>query len=304
MPRGSLRPEDGMKQGFGIQEGNIEVVSSLVVVHQFPPNSKTGKQSDPFTAIRWGVRKLNAEWEPEDEEAGLEEVFIRIGTPGDIRPGKVQDPADMDEEPEDLGSEVGTEGPAIYVESGKRLGNNWVRMAESLIKNGFKAEVIARSFLPDFDGMKLHVHTVETGKYKDRTGEEKMGTALVCDRIHVRPYEKATSKAKAGSAASKANGKAGEVAPASAEAMSPVDRLKWLIAEPSPTFKAVVGSDKAIKRAAFQQAVSRELMTRKVKIPEHKPLGDLLKDNDGIMEAGVECGFLVDVDAGTVQFGG
>jgi len=65
----------------------------------------------------------------------------------------------------------------------------------------------------------------------------------------------------------------------------------------------VIGSGKPVKRAAFQQAVSLEMMAKRVVISEHKPVGEYLKNDEGLMEAGVECGFLVDLDSGTVQFG-
>lgn len=311
-----MRPEDGMRGGFGIQEGNIEIVKSVIAVHRYPPNSKTGEQSDAFTAMRWDVRKLNSEWEAQGDDS-LEQIQIRLGKPGEMRPGKLADPSNMDEEPEDLGADVDTEGNAIYSEPDKKVGGNWVAMAESLVKCGFKPDVIARGCATDYEGMKLHVYTKDTGrKYVDkRTGEQKNATELLCDRIHTHPYDKkgkGGSKAGAGAGAGRPAGVASATgktvqAPSTTGTsngpIAPVERLKALLAEPTARLQAVIGTGKPVKRATFQQAVSLELMARKVSIPEHRPIGEMLKSDEGLMEAGVECGFLVDVEGGTVQFG-
>ena len=108
MPRVSLKHEDAM-MGFGVQEGYFEITKSVCAVHQFPPNSKTGKQSDPFTAIRWSCNKLNEDWSVPDEPESVS-LIIRLGQLDSIRPGNLKNPDDIESEPKDLGNEVDTEG--------------------------------------------------------------------------------------------------------------------------------------------------------------------------------------------------
>lgn len=315
MPRVSMKHEDAMAAFF--QEGNVEVVKSVCAIHQFPPNSKTGEQSDPFTCVRWTLAKLDEDWkviEGEDPEV----VTVRLGGVDLMRPGNLNNPNDLDEEPEDLGREVDTEGNSLYGEPGAKVGGNWAAMEASLRAKGFKPAVIERQYLPDFEGMKCHLTTKATNrKYKNKAGEEVTATELICDRIQTFPYEAKKGKA-AGKAAAGAAGKVvGKVeatgkpvtAPAPAESDNGsngggdvVESLKAVLSNPSDGFKKSVMSGKDVKRSVFQMQLNMELI--KAKLPKEIMAAALalVKDDDQLVALAGEVGFVADVDAGTVTF--
>ncbi len=300
MPRGSLKHEDAMQAGF-IQEGNVEITSSVVAIHQFPPNSKTGVQSDAFTAVRWTVKKLNEDWSEQDEGAS-EQINIRLGKVEDMRPGNLTKPDDLDEEPEDLGSEVETEGNSLYVEPDKRVGRNWAAMEESLRKAGFRPDVIGRCYLPDFNGMKCHLKTIAAGKYKTKDGEEKDATNLVVDKIHTFPYEikkgKTNAKVTAKTAAPVTSAKANETPAASNGEGDTLALAKKVLEGRSTQFQAIIPNGKATKRGVFQMQFAQELMRQKVS--NYKPVLELVKDDEQLIQLATEMEFMVDLDAGTV----
>jgi len=300
MPRVSLKHEDAMMGGFGVQEGYFEVTKSVCAVHQFPPNSKTGKQSDPFTAIRWSLTKLNEDWTVADESEQAV-LPIRLSTLDKMRPGNLNNPDDMDEEPEDLGNEVDTEGNSIYGEDGAKVSGNWGAMEESLRKCGFRANVIERSYLPDFVGMKFHLKTVDAGSYKDKnTGEEKKATNLVCDQIHTFPYE-SKGKAKAG-AKGKAAAKSA-AAPAEESNDDAKGALLEVLSDPDDGFKKVVKSGAEIKRSMFQVQLQLMLTRKKVDKGIVPAIMTLVKSDDDLVALAEESGlFAVDAEAGTITF--
>jgi hypothetical protein len=290
-------------QAFGFQEGNVEVVGSVVAIHQFPPNATTGIQSDAFTAMRWTIRKLDEDWKP-IEDLDNEVITIRLGKPEDMRPGTLQNPSDMDEEPEDLGNEVDTEGNALFVEPDRKVSRNWGELENSLRKCGFKPEIVGRGYAPDFEGMKAHFKTIPTGTYADKkTGEERKAFNLFCDRIHTYPYD--VKKGKAGKAATgkaaapvSAGKKAGAVsAPADNEALTLVQKV---LSAPSDKFKDMLAPGKAVKRGVFQMQAMSECIRQKVPVAFHKSISELLKDDEQLIGVAAEVGFVVDVDEGTV----
>lgn len=300
MPRVSMKPEDMMGQGF-FKEGNIEVLKSLCAVYQYPVNAKTGVQSGPFPAVVWKFRQLGEDWAVPDD-ANEQELAIRIGALDDIRPGQLENPSDLEAEPEDLGSEVGTEGNSIFGEDGARIGFNWPAMVESLKKAGFKPAVIDRIYMPDYKGMKCHLKQVPTGrKYSASDGTEKEATTFVCTKIQTFPYEKkAAGKA---APASKPAGKAASTKATESDPSDPRAVLIGLLASPSATFTKMVPSEKAIKRQVFQLQVAQELIRQKVSPPSmHAQVTGLLKDDEELTAIAAEVGFVVDLEAGTVMF--
>lgn len=289
MPRGSFKHEDAM-MGFGFQEGYVEVIKACVAVHQFPPSSKTGIQSDPFCAARFTLKKLNEDYS-EPDEADTVVVPIRLHSLDSIRPGHVNDPDD--EEAEDLGREVDTEGNTAYFEEGAMVGGSWGAFEESLRRHGFRAEISGRGYFPDYVGMKCHLRTVEAGTYVDKkTKEEKKSTNLVCDQIHTFPYDK---KGK-----SESKGKAKDAAGGKEKAK---EALMGVLADLTPLFKKAVKPDKAVKRSAFQVQLQLELTRQKVDGSLKKPILDLVKDDDQLQTLSEEMGtFVIDLDENTITF--
>ncbi len=314
MPRGSFKPEDALKGGFAV-EGNFEVVKSVVSVCQLPPN-KAGKQSAPFTALVWQGYKLDENWKrPEDAEIQI--ANFRIGMLEDFRPGQLTNPDDLDEEPEDLGREAQIEGNALYAEQGKApfADSAFIMLISSLEKpGGFKPSVIARACATDFEGMKLHLKVVNQRTYEDKeTGEKKTPTTSVCDQaISVFPYDKPK---KAGlKAVGKTVGKVAvmgkDVSPPqgapgqSQNGTDPMEIATALVQSKSDRFSKMCPADKAVKRGVFQMQVSQDLLAQKVDKALHPAIIALVKDDEQLMELGASCGFLVDLEAGTITFQG
>ena len=293
MPRVSMKKEDMMGVGF-FKEGNVLIVKAVCAAFQFPPNSKTGVQSDPFPAVVFDFKQLGEDW-AEADDAEIQTLPIRIGSFDKIRPGKVTDPNDLEADPEDLGEEVGTEGNSIFGDDGARLGFNWPAFVESLKKAGFNPEVIERVYMPDYKGMKCHLKQVPTGtKYVDKKdGKEKDSTTWVCTEIQTFPYEKK----------SKGASKAAAPAAGKASASDPKAIALSLLADPSEQFKKMVPSEKPIKRQVFQLQVAQELIRRKITpVNVHNQVTGLLKDDEQLEALANEVGFVVDLEAQTVMF--
>lgn len=319
MARASFKFADGSKGGLGIQDGNYEVVKSTSKVHQFPPNKSTGVQGDPFVGGAWTLKKLNENWEPVADVEDETEVF-RIGGIVDFHPGQLSNPDDLNEEPEDLGVDVDTEGNALYVvDENKKIWQkcNWFMMIESLEKNGFKPEINGRGCFTDYVGMKLHVKKIEVPKYKGWTKEENP-TALVCDRINAYPYEKKAKPAgkiapkSTGAVAGKANGAAKPTTAAAPASGGDVDLKSadtdpnlaaiYVLSNPTDKFKAAVHVEGGVKRADFQKELAKELMQHKLHVKLQKPILEGVKDDDTLVGWAGEVGFMVDTDEGTVTF--
>lgn len=281
------------------------ITKSVIAVHQLPPNSKTGEQSDPFTCLRWTGKKLDSEWnEIAGEEAETTVVIpIRMGKPKEsnpskedaIRPGKLaaKDFDNLDVEPEDLGADVDTEGNAIFLEPNAKVGRGWAIMEESLRKSGFKPEISGRGVATDFEGMVAHFKTVEGAKYIAKQGKDKgkevTPTNLVCDRIHTYPYDKKKGAAGTATAAAKttstaaASGKTNGAA-ADAGADDAQGAAKTVFGNLSAEFKKEVPVDKDVPRATFQRALTKELMRQKIASKVQKSVMELVKDDEKLGE--------------------
>ena len=79
-----------------------------------------------------------------------------------------------DDSPEDLGTEIDTEGNTIYTEGGQANKScAAVVFSESLVKCGFPKEILAKCWAPHFIGLKFALAT-----YDAKTINEKIGTRL------------------------------------------------------------------------------------------------------------------------------
>lgn len=321
MPRGSFNPENAIAGGGFTVEGNFEVVKSYIGVVQLPPN-KAGVQSDPFPALCWEGYKLDENWARVDG-GELVHANFRIGKLEDFRPGNLQNPDDLNEEPEDLGREVDTQGNALFTEQGKSLYKDsaFIMLTDSLLRpGGFKPAVINKGYAPDFEGMKLHLKIANMRTYKDKEGQEKTPTTSVCDKaIAVYPYDKPKSKAgKAGAGAGKVVGTVavtgkqvqapvgapGQGTARTANGDDPMLIAAGVIGNRSDRFKKMFPADKAVKRGVLQMQFNMELMAQKVDKALHPALMDIVKTDESLMELGGNCGFMFDPDAGTVTFPG
>jgi hypothetical protein len=284
-----MKHEDAMGAGF-FQEGNVEIIKSVCAVHQFPPNSKTGEQSAKFCAARFTIKRLGDDWSDlESEEDNLETVTIRLGNLDKIRPGNLDNPDDLEEEPTDLGDEIDTEGNSIYGEEGAKLFGSWGAFEESLNGCNFKPGIIERCYLPDLEGMKCHLEYRPSGrKYTAKDGTQKEETNLLCTSIQKFPYDK---KAK-GAAKSKAAGKKGKQDKDEADVM---EILTASITDPVvPGLKAVVKSGTTSTRKKFQMQVQMDLLKRGTDKSAISEALAVLKDDDQLTELAGDIGFAVD----------
>lgn len=301
MPRGSFKFEDAQQGGFGFQEGYLQIVKSVIAVHQFPVNSKTGEQSDAFVAMRWTGKKLDAEWnELAGEETDTTVVIpIRLGTVSEMAPGKLaaKDYDNLDVEPENLGNEVDTEGNALFMVEGAKVGRGWAIMEESLRKAGFKPEISGRGVASDFEGMVAHFKSVEGTKYiaqkGAKKGQEVTPTNLICDRIHTYPYD---AKKKGGTGAGTATksttstaATGGKSNGAAADANGDVlEAAKSVFGKLSDAFKKEVPADKEVARADFQKSLTKELMRQKVNPVVQKGIMELVKNDEKLNALAIE----------------
>ena len=209
MAKASLATRDSVETSLGIQEGNVEFVAACCKVHQFPPNKKTGSQSDPFCCAAIQLQKLDKEMESDGSDPSW--TYLTFGKDSLVKfhPGDAQS-AD-DDDPSDLGEEVDTEGNTVFlVDEGAKLNKKckWMMFASSLEQMGFKPDILGKGFFPDLIGTKAHVKTIKMERISD---EGEPPTCLVVDKIFVYPYAKKAGKAAAGAAAG--TGAAGKKAP-------------------------------------------------------------------------------------------
>lgn len=290
MGKVSYASKDAVDVSFGIQEGLVEIAEITSRVHQYPPNSKTGVQGDPFPCVQIKFAKLEKDGSRTDTD--VVPMEFPIGKMEKFHPGKANGPDDT--EPEDLGTEVDTEGDSIYaVTDGTGLAKTckWIRFTESLEQKGFKPEVLANGFLPELLGTKVEVKTVTLPKMPNSTSD-KDPTALVVTRILHFPYDK-NGKAPAGkkpaSPASKpatqsaaaSTGKSPASAPASPAAVN--DDHATIATELVTDFcTANAGTEQ--ERKKLQAHVQTLMMRNKRPIGMHKPVMELVKSEDWLTE--------------------
>lgn len=302
MPRADFR--EASKGGAGFQEGYVHITRSVSKVFQYPVNKETNEQSDAFAALIWEGTLLTPEWKPQQTEDNTFEIIIRMGDLDKIRPGKL-DPKDFDNlqvDAQDLGNAVGTEGNTFYLEAGAKFGAAWAHMKESLEKHGFKPEILGRGIASDFEGLIAHFKMEEGKPYIAQKGKKKGQSVtpsnLICSRIQPPyPYEKGAVKAPMQGAAAKTAGAATAATTAAAGksngaaetgAIDGMTEAAALFANGfSDKFKAEAGIafGTPIKRAAFQKALTMELIRNRMKPDVQKAIMDFVK-SDGLAELG------------------
>lgn len=296
MKRGSFSHKDAMQGGFGFKEGILVIDKSVVAVHQFPMNSQTKEQSDPFVCMRWTGTKLDKELNViEGEEPvviPLRMCKVESGQPGML---KEKDWDDTDVLPKPLGTDVDTEGNALLLEDDARVeGSGWAKMEDSLVKAGFKESIAARGIANDYVGLIAHFTTVEGDKYIAKrgknAGKEVTASNLVCDRIYKRPYEK-DSKVKVGGevagTTSKSNGK--DTDETGDEKV--VKAVATALENASPKFKAEFYTGKPIDRKKFNNGLVKELMKQDVDDKLQGEIMQLVKSLAGLKQVAGEVGF-------------
>lgn len=329
MPRGNFN-EASKGGGLGFQEGRILVFASYSTWYQYPPNSTTGKQSDEFPALVWDAYRLNDAGKiikGEDGEPVEVEVVHRMGGKDEttkkfnIRPGKLdaKDFDNLDVEPEEVDEEVGARGNTFIMDTGAKFSRAWGFIKDTLEKLGFKPEILGRGIAGDFVGLDAHFLQQKGEAYVAKKGAKKGESVtpenLVCDKIHLRPYEKDAAanlaavlkevgagsgkkeeKAPGGSGQSSSGNGGGNAGGASSGGADDATKAKAIevFKTLSKEFKADVkaGTDKGVDRETFQKAMTKELM-RKSKPLElgpkvQKAISELVKSAEGLAELAME----------------
>jgi hypothetical protein len=203
MPKGSFATKDAYEVSLGFQEGWGAVTNAVICVHQYNPDKTTGDQLPPFLALALTIQRTDDAGKETDDDPVTE--YLKVDKDLDkARPGNA-DGAE-DEDPEDLGDALGTEGNTIWCNDGYKFNSKskFMVFTKSLESCGFKPEVLGRGFAPDLVGLKAHFKQVPLPKIDPSAKRDPM--ALVVDKITQYPYEK-RSPAKG-----KATGKATAVA--------------------------------------------------------------------------------------------
>lgn len=218
MGKMSFATKDASKGGFGIQEGNVEVINACAVVHQFPPNKKTGDQGPANCYIALDLQKLDKNLKPDGTDPERNYYTIGGAPFGEsnldtFHPGNAANADDAD--PEDLGDEDGVEGNCVNCLDESKFSDRckWMTLVGSLEKLNFKPDILANGFFPDLIGLKGHIKTEKGEKFN--ADQEKDPTFQIFDRIFEFPYKAGGKSAPAGKPAV---GKTAAAAPAAAPA--------------------------------------------------------------------------------------
>ncbi len=304
MPRVSFASADLVDVSFGITEGSVEIVSAISKVHQYPQNRKTGVQGDPFPCVQIQFAHLDPKTgqKTDAEPATME---FGIGSLDKFHPGKVTGPDD--EDPEDLGDEVGTEGNTLYpVEDGNRItkSSKWSHLVVSMEQLGFKPEVLGTGYLPSLVGTKGHVKTVTLPKF-DNT-REKEPTALVFDKITQFPYEKKGTAPKPAPAkpgtTKPASGKPASAPPAApATEEADTDEINAIATTTLSTVAEKNGGSEMARTKLKSQALTT-MLRAKVNAKNQKAVNELFASDEWLTEACENLGIGFDADSGTITF--
>lgn len=306
MPKGLMNPKNAVEStGGGFREGNIRVDASTFRVHQpWAPEGQTPRQ--PHLALVWNVARLDEELNPlietDDGSPTIEELIFGLGgkSLAAVHPGGADSPED--EEVEDLGTEVNTEGKTVFMANTDYKLNaksSCIMLMNSLKEHGFKEEYLDRVWAPDFVGLVAHMKTLlDPDLLQDDGKGGKRGTPYkIVDRMIRAPYDKkpAAAKTKAPAAATSAKpAKNGDdAADAAVKALSPI--LSKLSEDLDGT---------RLTRKALTQKISMLLQGDKKVAPTlHVPILTLVKDNAWMLKHGQEFDMAFDPETNLVTFG-
>lgn len=298
---GLLNPKSFVESTGGFQEGLVRVDQSVFKVHQ----GRVGEGQparQPFTALVWTVNRLDEDdHEPLTDDDGnpkTEELVFGLGGKSltGAHPGGADSPDD--EEVEDLGVDVGTEGPTVFLASPTFKLNSKSGCAvlmDSLQKAGFKEEYLNRVWSPDYVGSVFHVKNfVSDQVMKGDDGKDRPITYKVVGKIIRAGYEQ---KKKAGAGQmSQPKGKA--AAGGKAEVSEEEKALRKALDSLS---EKLDGSQ--VTRKALSTKVLQELQAAKVSPTLHVKALSLVKDDGWLGKNGPQYDITFDAEEGTVVFG-
>lgn len=239
-------------------------------------------------------------------DADVREVTFGLGSKslGTFHPGTADSPDD--EDPEDAGDEVNSEGPTIYTDNASaeihQSTGYWV-FRNSLIKAGFKKELIEQSWAPHLDGMKFILASVTSDKLeqygsKSDTRPPKPGdrpiTYKVVEKIISYPYDTKKGKTSGKAAPAKAEKSAPATNGSSGDAQSEFEKVVAYLAS------KFSGKEMELKRFASQWLANYSGAKADVKLQvEAKKLAN---DEAAVIEALSAQGADIDLESGKIKF--
>jgi hypothetical protein len=300
--------------GFGFERGKGEVVEAKTKIHQYPKSTKepSKEQSAPFICVQLGIMHLNDALERIDDE--VKYVELGLGRKGLTHFSVGVAKNAKDDNPQDLGQALDTEGNCIFPLDGEQIHPKtpWGRFVseaelkdatgiyKGLQKAGFKPEVLGDGFIPDLIGMKAEFGHVKLEKWDGFTGEGDP-SAFMVKQIFVYPYENKSKKAAPAKNAKDEKAVTSHGAPAgTAQAGTPTngqagDLMAFAVKAATAVVGDVKGSDMDLK--AFRGKVQQKLLKLEIKpATMHPKVLELLKSADTTAEIGAQCGFMVDED--------
>lgn len=218
-----MHPDAALESTGGGVAGKFEVLDSYFKVHrdkEFEP--KPGQKPrgvETVTALAWKVTPVADDGE-RLEDADTREIVFKMGgkSLAMFHPAKGSGPDDTD--PDDLGTELNTQGNTLTVPEGAKVEMNaksaYSVMTKSLKHKGFDGDKIAACWAPYYKGLKIDILTVTADKlegYGQKKGDDASITYKVCQGVIAFPDAKAKKgEGKTAAAAPKAEKKQEKVA--------------------------------------------------------------------------------------------
>lgn len=301
---GLLNPKNASEStGSSFKEGNVLVNRSVFKVHKAADMAgQTPKE--PVLALVWDVTRLDEDLNPirTDEGDELKEtIVISLGgsSLAKAHPGMAESPEQ--EEVEDLGTNIATEGPTVYVVKegwfpDKRSGIT--HLNDSLVKKGFDPKIIDRGWAPDYAGgiyfMKTWID--EANKLPPgKDGIERGTPYKVVDKILRFPYE------KGGKGKSEKAGKTKAAAEDSGNGDGGSEKEVILTSLMNELTDELDGEE--LSRKAFKARMVAKLNAKEVDPKLHVPIIGLVMDDKWFVRNQKKFDMKLDSENNTIQIG-
>lgn len=287
---GLLNPKNAAPNtGGGFKEGLIRVDNSIFRVVQ--PNAAAGEVArGPHLALVWDITRLDENMEPltdEHDQPIVETLTFGVGGKSltNYRVGKADGPDDQ--EIEDLGDKVGTEGPTLYpiqdppAKINPKSGIHYLYVS---LENKYDEAHINHTWAPDHIGLLAHMSTVPgEGTMKGKDGVERPFMMKVVDKVLKLGYENKGSKGAA---------KGSKVSEAETTLGSILEALSEKLDGKAPRTLKKFGLD--VAEALRAAEVDAKLMI---------PITNLYKDIAWLSKNAKKYDMTVDTEDNTIAFG-
>lgn len=312
--RGTLSGDKAIQGGFGIQSGIVRVKDARFKIQEW--SKKDGSWTGHVLVWQLDVQKSDPKGVVEDESLVEQQDFILCwGSKEKDENGNPTyrfHPANSkgvdDEEPEDLGVEVGTEGNTFCTPESAETESMPFKDAPAVLfsmgleKLGFRKEVSNRAYCPEYVGLVIEVETVQPDVLAKHLGvrynppkDGKPQPQWMVKKIHVFPWDAQKSAGKAKGAAAGAGAGKGASASTSTASASTKSNGKANGAADEVDIAAYaadrareVGKDakgKELTKGEFKQAVYKKALKEgKLAGKYHKALQDFCASDAGILE--------------------